>query len=506
MLTLILIGTFFAALIGIALKVVLSKTAFAGTGKTITGIELTVGTLIVAAVVMPLVAGIGFKTARANAVTFNEYWSGVEKAATVETTTCTKDGPCVHEYDCDPYTVMVTKTRTVPDGYTTRTTTVNGKTTTTQVPKYKTETYQVPETRWHSCPYVDAEYTYRVKDSMGETYTMGNHWFPSNPSQHRWTGWGHHDARFGTSLPNVETGQPKPWVAAKKRIDSGEPGGTTAVHQYKNYVLASQTDIYDKFSDAIGEYKKAGLLPKPVTDTYDYYRADHAYFVGKPVTSTKDWQDSVARFNGNFGSQRQGDLHLIIVNANKVTDPDRYTNAVQAYWGSKPLGRDALSKNGLVAVVGTTDGKTVAWARGFAGMPTGNETLSVAIRENLDNTPLTPTDLLGQPQNKSIDGALGTLVFASGDQGFTRVEMKDFEYLFAQIQPSGGQKMFMFVVGMLLALGVWALFIAVDLRLTGSRGAGGSGGAVTGNRIRNRSRLSRFPSERPFGRRSTLDL
>ena len=60
-----------------------------------------------------------------------------------------------------------------------------------------------------------------------------------------------------------------------------------------------------------------------------------------------------------LGSTLQGDLHLVIVDAKKISDPDNYSNALVAYWLSPKFGKDALSKNGIVVVLGTSDGKTV---------------------------------------------------------------------------------------------------------------------------------------------------
>lgn len=467
MLTLVLIGTALAVLAGLVIKFALPHIT-PGRDTSLTLTEMVVGTLLCALVVMPAVAGIGISIARAHGATFNEYWSGSEKAAVMDTTTCQRDGSCRRTYDCDSYIVMVTKTRQVPYTATEFYTTSDGRSSTRTVTRYRTETYIEPETRWHSCPYVTHEYTYKVTDTLGDTHTMGSHWFPENPAAHRWTGYGHTAARWGFGAPGlpsgVESGIPTLWAQAKARIDAGTPGGVTKVMGYKNYILASSKDIYEKSSGAIASYKKDGLLPTPVTGTYDFYKANKVYFVGKTPGDAADWQETAMRFNGHFGSERQGDLHLIVVNDARVTDPDTYANAVLAYWQSPELGKNALSKNGYVVIVGSTDGTTVAWARGLSGMPMGNERLTVDVREDLTGSALTPSALFGTPPGQSIDGALGALIFDT-DNGFKRVEMKDYDYLYEQIQPTGDQKVFIVIVGFLLALAVWALFVLVDLRI-----------------------------------------
>lgn len=402
------------------------------------------------------VTAAGFHMARASAVSYQEYWSGLEEKAWIDTTTCTRDGSCVHEYDCDSYVVMVTKTRQVPYTTTETYTDSNGRLSTRTVTKYRTETYQEPETRWHSCPYVTHEYSYRVSDTLGDTHTIGSHWFPTSPSQHRWTGTGYRDARFGfgqPSLPNVESGQPPLWVEAKKRLDAGTPGGVTKQMKYDNYILASADDIYAKASDQIAALKKDGLLPTVATGTYDFYRADKVYPVGDLPGSDKDWQDALLRFNGHFGGEKQGDMHLVVVTDDRISDPDSYTSALMAYWQSEALGKHALSKNGYVVVVGSTDGTTVEWARGFSGMPLGNEAVNVAMREDLTGSAFTPEALLGTPAEPT-SGAVGAVMFDESI-GFERVQMADYEYLFAEIEPGGLAKTLISITIVLLGLGVF---------------------------------------------------
>src|SRR5262249_8758701 len=155
--------------------------------------------------------------------------------------------------------------------------------------------------------------------------------------------------------------------------DSGNPGPVTAREDYDNYILASQSSILHKFSGSIDQYKKDGVLPKISHDILSPYYASRVYFVG--VNPPGDWQWYINKYDAALGVSLQGDLHLVIVDANKVGSPDDYSQALIAYWQSQEFGKDALSKNGIVVVVGTKDGQTVAWARAGTGMPVGNEAL-----------------------------------------------------------------------------------------------------------------------------------
>lgn len=454
MLTIILLTTAAVAVLGTAAMYLVPRTSTNDTWG-LTWPRIASGALACMLMAWGVTAA-GFHMARASAISYEEYWSGLEDKAWIDTTTCTRDGSCVHEYDCDSYVVMVTKTRQVPYTTTETYTDANGRLSTRTVTKYRTETYTEPETRWHSCPYVTHEYSFKVSDTLGDTHTIGSHWFPASPTSHRWTGTGYRDARFGfgqPSLPNVESGQPGLWVEAKKRLDAGTPGGVTKQMKYDNYILASADDIYAKASDQIAALKKDGLLPTVVTGTYDFYRADKVYGVGDLPGTDKDWQDALLRFNGHFGGEKQGDMHLVVVTDDRVSDPDSYTNALMAYWQSEALGKHALSKNGYVVVVGSTDDQTVAWARGFSGMPLGNEAVNVAVREDLTGTALTPTALLGTPAAPT-SGAIGAVMFDESI-GFERVQMVDYEYLFAEIEPSGGAKTLISAIIILLGLGIF---------------------------------------------------
>lgn len=420
----------------------------------LTKTEFVVGLLIASLVVIPTTTFLGAKIAKANATTYHEYWSGLEKTAHAKTIVCTKDGPCVHEYDCDPYTVMVTKTRQVPYTTTETYTNANGQVSTRTVTKYRTETYQEPETRYHACPYVKTEHTFTVTDTLGETYTLGSHWFPKSAADQRWTGSGYERR----SLPNVPEGEPRAWVEAKARIDSGNPGGTTQRHDYKNYILASSEDIYEKFSSSIGDYRKAGLMPKVQTEVYDEYRSDKVYFVGSVPSDSKAWQEEVQRLNGHLGGERQGDLHVVVVTADEVTDPDNYAQALEAYWQSEELGRDTLSKNGIGLVLKLDSAGAVEWARGFTGMPMGNEALVQAFT-NLAGAEATPEALFART------GAVGSLLLEEG-AGYVRVEMKNYEYLYDSVEIGTGARIAILMVALFLSMLIWAAMFAVDLRFS----------------------------------------
>jgi len=453
-----LLGSLIALLLGLALKFALD---YFRSDYRVTWIEYAVCAAAIVLLVAPLTSWIGYKVAFANQVTYHESWGGYELKADWTKTTCTRDGSCEHTYDCDPYQVKVVDQAAYTD----------------DKGNYHPEVSHW-ETRYHDCPYTTEEWNFSVETTLG-TYTIAGANLPTNPSQHRW------EPQRGESLDgSLPSGIPPFWQAAKDRIDAGNPGPVTARRDYANYILASQSTILHKYSDAIDQYKKAGVLPPIAKSVHDFYYEDRVYFVGTHPQG--DWQWYINKFDAALGTSLQGDLHLVIVDANKVNNPDEYTAALLAYWQSPAFGKDDLSKNGIVVVVGTTDGSTVAWARAGTGMPVGNEAMVVDIQNSLTGVSLTPEALIGAPTGVvhdvngkakfTIDHSNGALdkIVLSGDHAFQRVCMTcdskgdhgvGYNYLKSQIQPSGTQKFWIVFIIELFAALIWgaAVYLGVPL-------------------------------------------
>ena len=428
---------------------------------TISWLELAIGALLVGLILVPATLWAGNKIAVNNQLSgFKEYWNGYETGTTWQKQGCSRDGSCIHEYNCDPYQQM--HTRVVTDS--------NGNTS--------TETYYTTE--YHDCPYVDEEWTFKVQTTLGE-YTIAAGNFPTDPYDHVW--------RDGHGLPGHlvdSAGIPEFWNLADIRINSGRPGPVTEVNTYENYILASQDTILNEYSAEITEYKEAGLLPKPAHGTTSYYLADKVYDVGGVSLVDPDaWEDALMRFNAALGSERQGDLHLLMVDAGDVDSgsSDDWFGALRGYWQSPELGKDSVSKNSLIVAIGT-DGKTVEWAEAATGMPVGNGELLASIRNDLIGAYLEPQAILGPPDLR-LDGEepsavhgdalLDKLVF--GEPGFVRVCMSKCEddgeeaglgynYLKDEIKPTGTQKFWIIFVATVLAGFLWFGLVVMDNRIT----------------------------------------
>src|SRR5262245_30756438 len=102
MFSLIIEGVLIVMAIGAGLKFYLDKTEAEGR---IDNQEFLIAGAALLLLVIPMTAYFGTQMAISNQVTYNENWNGYELKANWYVTQCSEDGPCVHEYDCDPYDV-----------------------------------------------------------------------------------------------------------------------------------------------------------------------------------------------------------------------------------------------------------------------------------------------------------------------------------------------------------------------------------------------------------------
>lgn len=451
----------------------------------LTWVEFAAGAFILLAVVIPSVYFVGQNLAKSNLLRYREYWSGYELSVQRIDYQCRESeteggstGGCVHTYNADPYEEL----EYYECGYWTG----SGDDR-----HYVSQTCSRWVTRWRQVPYTSSESSYVVHTTLGD-YTIGDHWLPDAPQEHRIR------PRYGSpmqGLPSLPSGIPAFWQAAKDRIAAGTPGPVAARMEYDNYILATSSSILHRYSDSIDRYLERGLLPAVRSDIRPPYFADRVYYVGITVSDANAWSEAINRFDAAFGTDLQGDLHLVIVDANTITDPDNYVFSLAAYWQSPEMGRDALSKNGLVVIVGTADGRTVSWARSFTGMPVGNEELIIDLQRQLIGAALDPVTLLGLPRGeiyvRESDGKLKVRVIHDpahtgvieaqvwGPHKFVRICMvcddegetssRSFTYLWNEIQPTSEQKALILFVEALATSLVWGLFLFWDAIRQNSR-------------------------------------
>lgn len=448
MFLLILLGSIVVLLSGFAIRKILEmrQSQFEIDNK-----EFLVAGAAMVLVFIPLIAFIGIKVAINSQVTYYENWNGWEKHARFERVTCTRDGICRHCYDCDPYKVKTDCSYTDDKG--------------------KRVSKTCEHTEYHKCPYTTEEWTFTIDTTVG-SIPMADRNLPTNPEAYRY--------RSFKSIPDYtgdysEQGIPPRWQLVKDRLDRGVPDPVTLRHDYDNYILASHSTILKQYSDAIDKYKKAGLFPTFNVSPMDLYYLNRVYFVGTNIPG--NWPMAMNRFNAALGSTLQGDLHLVVVDANKVVDADNYHLALLSYWLSPEFGKNALSKNGIVIVIGTADGKTVKWARASTGMPMGNEAMLLQLQRDLQGAQITPEELLGWSTATVSGGSVVTQLPKSlladilwGTNKYQRVRMKEhgegspgYEYLLKELQPTTGQYVGILVCIFLAGLIAWAICARIGL-------------------------------------------
>lgn len=447
----ILIACLTVLTVGLAVKYWAEKYSY---NLSITWAEYIIVSIIMCSLIIPFTVKYGYKLVRENKLSYYEFWNGWETNAVKTDIRCERDGSCRYNYDCDSYLVSVTYSCGSKGEICTRL-----------------------ETRYHSCPYCDYEYIFEVNSTVG-SFLISDHRLPENPQQHRWR---HEKSVPQSAIESAGTGIPQFWYDVKTRLESGKLGPVTRTKEYDNYIYASRNTILKKYSSDIDTYIKNGLFPTLPANIYDFYDGNKVRFVGFP--ENREWEEHLNYFNANYGAILQGDMHLVIVNIEKITNPDSYTQALLAYWQNAKLwGKDSISKNATVVVIGT-DGKIIVWARAFTGMPTGNETLEATIATTLYNILFTPTEVLGVKSsdvgkkgnfNNRYIGKLEDIAFGLSDNNtrFKRAHMhgKDgtqgYEYLFSEINVPTSSKIWIILVINLIGGKLWiiALFVNFDVR------------------------------------------
>ena len=379
--------------------------------KELTWKELVIASIVALVVVLPLTNVVVHNMAQASAVGgYKEFWNGSLTVAYIEETVCYKNGPCVHEYDCDPYPVYTTVYTYDAKGN------VTGS--------YQ----QFSHYEYESCPYATAEYTYLLDDSIGQTITVASHIFAENPRE--WRG--------GQGIPNdVPRGEPQYWLDMKAAIERGDSPPSTKVAEYVNYLLSASDSLLKAYSDQIETYREKGLLPDHTLNMksnpiHNGYKADKAVFVKMDPSPDqyRAWQEALNKLNSQLGTERQGDLHMLALPASEIDNPDDYTNALLADWQSRQYGKEGLAKNAIMLVVGvSSDGKSVEWTRAKTGIPQGNGEMLAALSLQLEKTKFTPQDLLGAPKATWSGEGEGSLTFTPSNGAVEQIVLHDHPFL-----------------------------------------------------------------------------
>ncbi|OHB21422.1 MAG: hypothetical protein A2939_03825 [Parcubacteria group bacterium RIFCSPLOWO2_01_FULL_48_18] len=456
----VILGSIIAAgIAGLIIRYTLDRN---GSYLSITWTEYAIGMSVISLVLAPLTAKIGWGMAKNNNVTFREYWNGSETGVVWEKIPCSRDGPCYWEYDCDSYPCNPHPCNCDSEGKNCST---------------------CWDTCYHDCPYCDEEWTFVVNTTL-DPFTIAANRFPYHPDLRRWR---KQKAVPQNIIDRAGVGVPDFWRDAKARIDSALPGPVTKRNNYENYILASDLTILKQYSSQIDRFVSRHLLPSPQSGIHNFYWADKISFVGFRPSNANTWQMSLNYLNAALGPELQGDLHLVIAKSEEIVRaPDEYILALKAHWQNRTVfGRDALSKNSIIVVLGTQDGERVLWGRATTGMPFGNDQMLVALQNDLKGVRLDPDSVIGSMRAELLPGAKIRTVHGTGvleivlwglknpATKFQRVSMTanniddfggGFLYLKSEIQLTGGQRAAIVFVTFLVCMIVWVVFVRVGER------------------------------------------
>lgn len=382
-------------------------------------------------VAVPLMAWIGYKLAVDDRVRFVEYQNGWESRAEWVRTTCHRDGWCAWDYRCDPYIVLVTYRC--------------GKSTCTR-----------PETRYHECPYVKEEWSFRVHTTVG-SHWIDEHRLPTNPDAQRW--------RQGVPVPRgvieqAGVGIPERWAQVRARIDSGRPGPATSVVSYENYVLPANRTILH--TAATNWRAMQAMIPTIPTGLTDYYLAEKVKALGS-VPHLERWKARLHYLNAALGDRR-GDVFLVLVRDTIAGfNPDAYMLALHAGWEDLTNERHALPANAITVAVGHRDG-LVRWVRAFSGFPLGNKTTIAEIERSFAGRPFDPDSVIGAvwvaKDTVRYRGGLAAILL--GRPGYEPPQMLAMAYLKSEIRPTGSSLVVLCLVLILIGSLGWGVPLLVQ--------------------------------------------
>jgi len=452
MATLIVLSVVAAAIAGFAVKYTLDVL---DRKLQITWRELSIGLALTSIVVAPLAGWAGWSIARGSLLSFRAYRNGWELEAMEEIIPCELNGDCRYTYECHCRMVCTLES-------------ANGD-------------CLRREEACDACPYFTFERDLTIRTTVGD-YAIAR-LAPRDYLAERRT------LDLPPDFGPEDYVVPQVWLDCQRRVENGRPGPVTRRVSYDNYILASDRTILKQHSGMIDQYREAGLLPPVHRAVHDHYYANKASFVGHRPADEEAWQSALMHLNAALGHERGGDLHLVILrDATGLIEPDAYVLALKAYWQNPEVwGDDCLAQNGIVVVIGTTDGESVAWARAQTGMPLGNEHLLVAVRDRLRGVPLSPESVVGRvrgvfPAGGESDdlkvrgtgesGVLRRILwgFDDAETGFVPVSMtgneadgvgSGFRYLDAEIQPKPGQRWAIVIVSFILTGLVWVVFAVI---------------------------------------------
>jgi hypothetical protein len=213
------------------------------------------------------------------------------------------------------------------------------------------------------------------------------------------------------------TNEPPRWTAIK----IGDP--TARTHDFTNYIKANPWSLLNK-SDETTSYS----IPAYPGTVYDYHYVDRFIHEGS-VSEAKEWNRELQILNGSVGVDKQVNVIIVVTN-----ETESFSYALQNAWlGGK--------KNDFIIVIGSKDGHMIEWARVISW--SHSELLKVEVR-----------DALIEIGNLEKRAEILQMLKMHIMKGFIRMEMNDYKYLLAGVEPSETAMWILLVIGLVTSSGL----------------------------------------------------
>lgn len=223
--------------------------------------------------------------------------------------------------------------------------------------------------------------------------------------------------------------EPPRWT----QVIIGEPYSKT--ESYQNYVKGSKASLFNLEKYTKAEY---AAIPDEPIGIHDYYRSTHAVDMGTGVKNLSQLDAAMADVSAKLGPTKQ--VNVVMAFTPKSMD---YAYAIRNKWlGGK--------KNDVLIIIGTKTWPTVDWVQVFSWSK--NEMVNIKIRD----------DIMGVGTLADAN-VIGQIVATDVSANFVRREMKEFEYLKNEIEPSIECIWLALGLGMLVSLGLTIWFRNEDV-------------------------------------------
>lgn len=222
------------------------------------------------------------------------------------------------------------------------------------------------------------------------------------------------------------TSEPPRWT----KVRTGDP--TALQHSFTNYIKANPWSLLNKTEEGT-QY----AIPAYPIGVYDYHYSDRFVHVD-PIEASPEWNAKLQRLNSSLGVEKKVNIIIVV-----TKESESFSYALQNAWlGGK--------KNDLIVVIGSKDGHSIDWARVVSW--SHSELLKVEVRDAL-------LEIGSLDERDAIIAMLNEQV----KKGFVRMNMEDYKYLMAGMEPSETVMWILLVVGLLISTGLSWLFYTQDI-------------------------------------------